>query len=330
MKGAHRVVIENKRLRYDFTIHRNITVIRGKSATGKTTLIGMLSLYQQDGDSSGIRLSCDKPCVVITSVRWQENLAVIKDSLVFIDEDDHFVKSKDFAEAVRGSSNYFVIVTRDRLSTLPFSVTEIYGIRVSGKYAGLKQVYNEFYRIYGDVSGNGKADTCIAEDSNSGYQFLKHVLAKQSPEVSCIAAAGKSNIPAIISSMKENCPLVIADGAAFGPEMERVDRLREQGIGVLLYLPESFEWLVLESSLFNEGDVRQIVEHPEDYIESSQYFSWERFFTDLLRQKSDRTYLHYEKAEINSNYLQDNVSEKIVAVMPESVKKVLGLIDADR
>lgn len=158
MKGAHQVVIENKRLRYDFTIHRNITVIRGNSATGKTTLIGMLSLYQQDGEASGVRLSCDKACVVINSVRWQENLAVIRDSIVFIDEDDHFVKSQEFAEAIQASDNYYVIITRDRLPSLPYSVTEIYGIRVSGKYAGLKQVYNEFYRIYGNTADAEKAD----------------------------------------------------------------------------------------------------------------------------------------------------------------------------
>ena len=31
---------------------------------------------------------------------------------------------------------------------LPYSVDEIYGIHVSGKYAGLRQVYHEFYHIY--------------------------------------------------------------------------------------------------------------------------------------------------------------------------------------
>lgn len=42
MKGSHRVIIQNNRLHYEFDIKRNITIIQGDSATGKTTLINML------------------------------------------------------------------------------------------------------------------------------------------------------------------------------------------------------------------------------------------------------------------------------------------------
>ena len=38
MKGKYHVIVQNKRLRYEFDIKRNITIIRGDSATGKTTL----------------------------------------------------------------------------------------------------------------------------------------------------------------------------------------------------------------------------------------------------------------------------------------------------
>ncbi len=38
MKGKYHVVVQNNRLRYEFDIKRNITIIRGDSATGKTTL----------------------------------------------------------------------------------------------------------------------------------------------------------------------------------------------------------------------------------------------------------------------------------------------------
>ena len=42
MRGKHRIVIKNNRLHYEFEIKRNITIIQGNSATGKTTLINML------------------------------------------------------------------------------------------------------------------------------------------------------------------------------------------------------------------------------------------------------------------------------------------------
>lgn len=41
MRGIHHITIQNKRVRYDFDVRRNITVIRGDSATGKTTLVDM-------------------------------------------------------------------------------------------------------------------------------------------------------------------------------------------------------------------------------------------------------------------------------------------------
>lgn len=45
MKGKHHIVIETARLKYEFDIRRNITVIKGDSATGKTTLVGLLQAY---------------------------------------------------------------------------------------------------------------------------------------------------------------------------------------------------------------------------------------------------------------------------------------------
>lgn len=35
MKGKHKVVVKNNKLHYEFEIKRNITIIKGDSATGK-------------------------------------------------------------------------------------------------------------------------------------------------------------------------------------------------------------------------------------------------------------------------------------------------------
>lgn len=67
---------------------------------------------------------------------------------MFVDEEDRFITSRDFAAAVKNSDNYYVLVTRDSLHNLPYSVEEIYGIHQSGKYTQLDRTYNEFYRIY--------------------------------------------------------------------------------------------------------------------------------------------------------------------------------------
>ena len=175
MKGSYRIILDNRRVRFDFEIRRNITIIRGDSATGKTTLIDMLASYERDKNNSGITLQCDCPCVVLTEVRWEENLSAIHSCIVFIDEGGSFVVSEDFARAVRDSDNYYVIVTRDHLPNLPYSVEEIYGIRVSGKYAGLRKTYNELYKIYSHYERRSEARQILTEDSNAGYEFFCEV-----------------------------------------------------------------------------------------------------------------------------------------------------------
>jgi predicted AAA+ superfamily ATPase len=149
MKGSYHIRVENKRLRYDLDIRRNITIIRGDSATGKTTLIEMLQSAEQDGTASGVSLSCDKPCVVLDRIRWEENLEMIHNSIVFLDEQNHFMESEEFAVKIRQSDNYYVLITRVYLSNLPYSVDEIYGIRESGKYLHLNKSYHHITNFIG-------------------------------------------------------------------------------------------------------------------------------------------------------------------------------------
>ena len=86
MRGKHRIVVQNKRIRYDFEIKRNITILRGDSATGKTTLVDMIREYYQNGIASGVDLQCEKECTVLEGRTWSGQLSMMQDSIVFIDE----------------------------------------------------------------------------------------------------------------------------------------------------------------------------------------------------------------------------------------------------
>ena len=57
MRGTHRVTVRNRRVQFTLELERNITVIRGDSATGKTTLMGMLRDYEEQGIQSGVSVS---------------------------------------------------------------------------------------------------------------------------------------------------------------------------------------------------------------------------------------------------------------------------------
>lgn len=49
------------------------------------------------------------------------------------------------------------------------------------------------------------------------------------------------------------------------------------------------------------------MENPQDFIESKDFFSWEQFFTNLLVEKSQNSYLKYSKKKLNKNYLEEKV-----------------------
>lgn len=318
MTGKYDILVKNRRLQYKFTVERNITVLRGDSATGKTTLIDMIAAYQQNGEASGITVACKKTCTVLTGLRWQENLALIRDSIVFIDEGDRFVLSEDFARAVRDSDNYYVIATRAPLTNLPYSVDEIYGIKNSSgnRYQGTKRLYSKFYNLCNTkVDSISKPDFVIVEDSNAGYQFFSDLFSQY--HVPCISAKGKSNVFGELLHQTYSTALVIVDGAAFGPEIERILSLKKlKDKKLIIYLPESFEWMILKSGILKAGRIQTILEHPYDHIESSKFFSWERFFTSLLIDETSGTYLQYEKSALNRSYVNPKERAAIVNVMP--------------
>lgn len=83
--------------------------------------------------------------------------------------------------------------------------------------------------------------------------------------------------------------LVIADGVAFGCEMNRIAELLNAGMTIVLYLSKSFEWLILKSGLVDGRRIEELLEHPEDHVESSEYFSWERFFSSVLISENEGT-----------------------------------------
>lgn len=175
MKGKYRIVVENRKCKYEFEIKRNLTIIKGDSATGKTTLVDMIAEYHENGNASGIQIQCEKSCAVLEGKEWKALLSAFHDSILFIDEGNSFVKTPEFAAAIQKTDNYYVIVTREALPTLPYSVTEIYGIRTSGKYASLKQTYHEMYHIYSTNNPNERVhpDIVMTEDSGSGFQFIR-------------------------------------------------------------------------------------------------------------------------------------------------------------
>ena len=324
MKGSYWFRAKSKKALFEFSIRRNITVIKGDSATGKTTLLRILYEYLRMGKQSGYAVSTNVSYYVYIRDEvgrdWKDALYPLKNTVVFIEENNEFVFTKEFASFVKKSGNYFVFVTRAPLKMLPYSIHEIYEIITDGKRTDIKESYHEFREIYSNypIIENNKIQNIVTEDSNSGYQFWTHVF-KNSHVTS---SNGNGNLIKQVEELGPGDALVIADGAAFGSLMEscmssfqvQTDRR------ISLWLPESFEYLILTSGVLKSEKITQILENISEYVECEKYESWESFFTELLVTLTAGRVEKYSKNVLNAYYLQDWIVDKIKGQLPIEVK----------
>lgn len=316
MKGTYTIQIRSNRIVFTLEIQRNITVIRGDSATGKTTFIEMLQAYERLGKQSGVTLQSKKECHVLTDYDWEGRLPRINNSIVFVDEGNKFVSSPTFARAIMGSDNYYVLITRENLYQLPYSVNAVLKLKTTTSKFRTTYVksYPHYEYLEAPIDQLQRTDVILTEDSNSGHEMFSRIADRY--EIQCDSADGKSNIMLKLMNSGDSRVLVVADGAAFGAEMEKVYSFHKLHPGkVTLYLPESFEWLILKSGILGERTPVDILEKPSAFIDSCEFFSWEQFFTHLLRELTNGTYMQYNKNRLNEFYLQEGNIEKILEAM---------------
>ena len=192
------------------------------------------------GADSGVDVNCDVPCRVLEGRNWKVILESISKSIIFIDEENTFINTEEFASAIQNSDNYYVLITRENLYNLPYSVEEIYGLHSSGKYQNTRKVYQQMYRIYSNENVLPiKPEKIIVEDSNSGYDFFHSVSEDQ--DLECESAHGKTKIFDLLQKTDDRQICVIADGAAIGAEMNRLYKQCQAKKNIHLYLPMSLK-----------------------------------------------------------------------------------------
>lgn len=324
MRGSYWFKAKSKKVLFEFSIWRNITVIKGDSATGKTTLLHILYEYLRMGRQSGYSVSTNAEYYVYLRDEvgrdWKDALYHLKNTIIFIEENNEFVFTKEFAAFVKESGNYFVLVTRAPLKMLPYSIHEIYEIITDGKRTDVKESYHEFREIYSNypVLENNKIQNVVMEGSNSGYQFWGHVF----KDSRLISSNGNGNLIKQVKELKTGDTLVIADGAAFGSLMESCLNAFwvQSSRRISLWLPESFEYLILKSNILKSEKLMEIMENIPEYVDCEKYESWENFFTELLVTMTADGVEKYSKSTLNVYYLQDWVIVKIKEQMPDEIK----------
>lgn len=311
MIGIQHIEVSNRDAKFKFDLYRNITIIRGKSGTGKTTLFDMISDYTRQKEKSGVNISSSKNCVALIDIDWKNQLKQTHDSIVFIDEGFKDIRTKEFAEVIKGTDNYYVIFNRESLHELPYSVDEIYEIKTSGKQHTLKKIYNSHDHIYFNGNNSPKIDftVLLTEDSKSGLQFYENAF--KNSKIACFTSGSNSAIFKWLKDHKNEKIFIIADGAAFGSEIDRILKL-QPAIEFTLCLPESFEWLILKSGLIKDGGLNEMLKNPSEYIESAENFSWEIFFEKYLIEITKGTHYQYSKSTLAEFYKNPQNTSKII------------------
>lgn len=326
MKGSYHFRVKSKKMLFEFTIRRNITVIKGDSATGKTTLLHMMYEYLRVGRESGFSVTADTDYFVYLRQEvgrtWKDALYSLADTIIFIEENNNFVFSKEFAEFVKTSGNYFVLVNRSPFKMLPYSIHEIYEITTDGNRVDIKESYHQFKELYSNypVIQNNKMEIVVTEDSNSGFQFFSYLFRDRK----VVSSRGNSTVLNKIQEFDTGDILAIVDGAAFGAMVEKCleyfSTRNSQRISI--WMPESFEYLILKSGLIRSKELLEILSSTSDYVEAKECESWEKYFTQLLiPMTSDKTY-KYSKKVLDEYYLYDKNVQQIVENFPEAIKKI--------
>ncbi len=192
MKGVHWFKIGNNHVQFNIRLKRKVTIIKGDSGTGKTTLVDFIRQYlesQVSGDDSGLSFSTNINRIIILNkgdIDWQIKVRNASGALLVADEGVRYLFSRAFSGIFNNIDCYLLCVTREntKLGCLNYAISDIYGLTT--KRNG--EIYQtELYNLYKDNVEDFKADEVITEDSGSGYLTLSNVF-----KVPVVSSSGES------------------------------------------------------------------------------------------------------------------------------------------
>ena len=290
MVGSKHIKIWDNKSSYDLTLKRRITIIIGDSATGKSKLVDLVS---NKDINPGVRYSSNCGFSSLGRVKALDaELEANNHSVLFVDEDTGLFLNSQFLDLVFKYDIWFVFITRkDNILNLPYSVKEVYQLKSSGKYHTIIPYYD-----LSRVNSKQNKDWIITEDSKSGKEFFKKL------GYDVLSAGGNDSLVKYIN--RSRCTFVV-DSANFGRQMYSFYELAVLG-KIDLVLPESFEYMLLKSSMFkNDKEVQDVLSNTQDYV-TSEFKTWENFyeyFLDKILKKYRKE--GYSKSRLSECFYKD-------------------------
>jgi hypothetical protein len=265
----------------------------GESATGKTSLCGIISDYNSaklNHEFTRIKLEASNDVVVVHNDSDETILNNKENRIMIIDEDCSLLHRYDTSSLLQNSNNYFLIICRKLLDYLPVSVDNIYCFKKEEKTNIAVPLYQRFQERY-----FGKIDIIITEDSRSGRKFFEEYF----HGIEVKSAESKSQVALKLEYeilQGNNNILVVYDAAAFGYQISAfIDTLAKyKDLNVKILDWDSFECYLLGSSIFDEKYTQKDM---DCYSESL-----EQFCTDRLCER-----INYHKGTLPKCFKMTNV-----------------------
>lgn len=335
MHGKQTLKITSKRLEYNLTFLRNVTIIRGDSGTGKTTLCSIISEHLRTKKDSAYKIHCT--CLYrVLSDDWDDAILQInsyKNHLLFVDEDANFLESLEFAELIMNSSNYFVIITRSTIKNIPYSYKEVY--ELFSVYVGNTTIVTNT-QFYKTINNSITTDCIITEDTKSGYIMMKALCGDNVVDLTendIKYGVGNNKLLSRCQALARNNHkvFILADGAAIGYFIDGLYKEMLSNRNIVLWLPESFEYLLLLSGIVWRRDVPTVLKDPSEQIYSELFPTWERFFTWLVTDIMSGCRGHnYVKGILKPWYYNSANLDKFERIIPDSLKHLVDKHPSDR
>lgn len=326
MIGEVNLAVQTPRYSFDLSFDRNISVIRGFSGTGKSLLCDLLQRASDGEEGITVSLTGADKYIVMPSItegsatiqNWQTIIDNASNAIIFIDEMCDCLKSGVFSLKIQGTSNYFVIISRKAHSDLPYSINSVY-------YFDSNQ--NEFSRnhitakkLYPASTNKMLPKLIVTEDEGAGktlYSKLYSIPTDSAKSKTKIAKKAKTLIANKITDV-----LFVVDGAAFGDVFDSFSRyLNASGLSYAIFAPESFEWILLHSDVFQKcPSINEVLNNYLNIIDWGKFFSAERFFTHILKEYSKSLGL------ISYNKSSSSLDEKLLTHKSlEHIKRIIPI-----
>lgn len=326
MKGKYFLKIKNNRVSYDLHFDRCVTIIKGDSGTGKTNLISMLQFYIKSGKDSGITVNTNINSIKVLDedTDWDYILNKYRGSVFFADEETKYILTKEFVDLLYETGSYIVYFTRSgRTGYLQYAISSLCYFksrRVNDFYI------NELFNLYNNEEINFKPDIIVTEDSTSGLDILSNSL-----NVKVVSSYGKDNIINKLNELSKDYVniYIFVDGAAFGNQISNLFAKIKSLVScnVIVFAPESFEYLILQTSKFKKFCEDELV-NTYKYVDNCIFKTWENYFEYLLSELCKRySYVKYEKVkwdELNSFFKKELLLKEITdqfVDLDNSIKK---------